>query len=501
MSTIRRQSILSSGVVYFGFALGAVNTYLFTRQGGFTPTEYGLTGVFVSIASIMFSFANLGMQNFIFKFYPYYKDNLPPKKNDLMTLALTVAMSGFLLVIAGGLFFKDLVIEKFGQHSAELVKYYYWIFPFGLGLTIYTLLESYAWQLKRSVFTNYLRELQFRAYNTLLIIFFISGIFRGFDSFIKFYSFGFLIIALSLLAYLLIHKEINFTFSISRVTRKFKKKIMTLALLIWSGSLLHNVAAVFASIVIASVMPGGLADAAPYILAQYMASIMQAPQRGIIGASMGALAQAWKNKDLKKINTIYHRSSINQLIFSAAIFSLIWLNFADGVITFHLQKNYHDAQYVFLFLGLNCIIDMGTGLNAQIISTSTFWRFDFITGVILLAISLPLTYVLTKITGITGPAIATLVSFSIYNILRYIFLLKKFGMQPFDKKTIYALVLAIADFFICYYLFSHQLGIGWILLRSAVFSAIYLPQVIYLKLSPDLQPVWQTIKKRLNIYK
>ena len=36
--------------------------------------------------------------------------------------------------------------------------------------------------------------------------------------------------------------------------------------------------------------------------------------------------------------------------------------FYDGILTFHLQKNYLDAQYVFLFLGLNCIIDMGTVL-------------------------------------------------------------------------------------------------------------------------------------------
>ena len=31
MKTIRQQSIISSGIVYFGFALGFVNTYLFTR--------------------------------------------------------------------------------------------------------------------------------------------------------------------------------------------------------------------------------------------------------------------------------------------------------------------------------------------------------------------------------------------------------------------------------------------------------------------------------------
>jgi hypothetical protein len=142
---------------------------------------------------------------------------------------------------------------------------------------------------------------------------------------------------------------------------------------------------------------------------------------------------------------------------------------------------------------------MGTGLNAQIIATSTFWRFDFFTGVILLVISLPVTYILTKTMGITGPALATLFSFTVYNLIRYIFLLKKFGMQPFTAKTLYASLLVAADFVICYYFFSKQQGIIWIIVRSLVFIALYFPAIIYLKLSPDVLPIWQTIKKRLGI--
>jgi O-antigen/teichoic acid export membrane protein len=498
MSTIRRQSILSSGIVYLGFALGALNTYLFTRQGGFTQEEYGLTGLFVSIANVMYSVANLGMQAFVYKFYPYYDDNLPKRKNDLMTWALLFANTGFILVVFGGIIFKSLVIQKFGEHSSELVKYYYWIFPFGFGLTMYSLLEAYSWQLKKSVFTNYLKEFQFRAFTTILITLFLTGILKSFDPFIKLYSFGFIIIAITLFLYLLTKKEIFFTFSISRVTKKFRKKIFILAGFIWSGALLHNVASVFAPIVLASVMPKGLADAAPFILAQYMTSLMQAPQRGIIAASLAPLSKAWKDKDYHKINLIYHRSSINQFIFSAGIFVLIWLNFTDGISVFHLQKDYLDARFVFLFLGINCIIDMGTGLNAQIIGTSTLWRFDFITGIVLLAINLPLTYILAKTTGIVGPAIANLISFATYNFIRYIFLLKKFKMQPFDRKTIYALLVVSLDFLICYYLFADQQGILWIILRSFSFIALYVAGIIYLDLSPDVSPVWQTIRKRLG---
>jgi O-antigen/teichoic acid export membrane protein len=352
MSTIRRQSIISSGIVYIGFVLGFVNTYLFAREhGGFTPTEYGLTGLFMAIANIMYSFACLGMQAYIQKFYPYYNDNLEPPRNDMMSWALLVSIFGFVLVIALGIGLKDLVIRKFGAHSAELVKYYYWIFPFGFGLTIYSLLEAFAWQLRKSVLTNSLREILFRSFTTILILLSVAGFLTSFSTFIKIYAFAYLFIASILLAYLVITRKIHMVFIPSRVTRKFFKKILTLVALVWSGGLVYNISSVFAMIVIAAVVPDGLAFAGVYALAQNIASIIQAPQRGIISASIGPLSQAWKDKDYTKISRIYRHSSINQLVFAVGLFVLIWINFTDGVVTFHLQKGYLEANMFFFLSG------------------------------------------------------------------------------------------------------------------------------------------------------
>ena len=53
MSQIRRQSIISTIFVYFGFAIGFINTWLFTRDGSsFSLAEYGLTGAFIAIGNI-----------------------------------------------------------------------------------------------------------------------------------------------------------------------------------------------------------------------------------------------------------------------------------------------------------------------------------------------------------------------------------------------------------------------------------------------------------------
>src|SRR5258708_304719 len=101
MSTIRRQSIISSLVVYIGFAIGALNNLLFARW--LTPEQNGLViGVFVAISNIMYPIANVGMPSYINKFYPYYKSNLKDGDNDMITLALVLTLAAFgLLTIAG----------------------------------------------------------------------------------------------------------------------------------------------------------------------------------------------------------------------------------------------------------------------------------------------------------------------------------------------------------------------------------------------------------------
>ncbi len=102
-----------------------------------------------------------------------------------------------------------------------------------------------------------------------------------------------------------------------------------------------------------------------------MTSIIQAPQRGIISASISHLSKAWKDKNMALLQKVYQRSSINQLVFACAIFLLIWMNFNDGIKTFGVKASYLDAASIFFLLGITKIIDMGTGVNAQIIATST----------------------------------------------------------------------------------------------------------------------------------
>ena len=498
MSTIRRQSIISSGIAYFGIAIGALNTLLSAR--GMEPAEYGLyNGLFVAIGNIMYACAHVGMPLYIQKFYPYYHDNLEPRKNDMMTWALLVGFAGFLLVTITGIIFKPIVIRKFGGNSMEFVHYYYWIFPFGLGLTLYSILETYAWQLKRSVLTSYLRELQWRLITLVLLLLLLAGVIRHFGIFLKMYSFSYLLLALFLAVVLVRKGELSLVLSPSRVTRKFFSRIKGMVMMSWTGNIVFTISFYFAPVAIAAVVPDGLTYAGVFTLAQYVASVIQMPQKAIVSASIGPLSRAWKDKDMGRIQRIYARSSLNQLIFSIGIFILLALNFTDGVLTLHLKPEYLKAASVFIVIGLTRIIDMGTGVNSQIIGTSNFWRFDLFTGLILFAFTLPLNYLLARWMGVIGPAIADLVTFAIYNLIRWAFLYRKFRLQPFSKETVYALLLGAAVFAISYLLFHQRQGFVWLVLRSATIIVLYASGVLALKLSEDVLPVWNTVKKRLGL--
>ncbi len=494
---IRRQSIVSSIIVYFGFSVGLLNTFFFTKEGLFTSTEFGLTKIFIDVAALMASLSTLAMPSFIYKFYPYYNDNLKPGKNDMLAWALIVSLIGFVAVVILGLAFQDLVSKKYSENSPLFVTYYYWVFPMGLGLTLFNILEAFAWNLHKSVFTAFLREVEWRLLVTITIVLFFFNIIPDFDVFIKCYAFTYLGIAATLGGYLVITRQAHFVFSISRVTRKFVKKIARFCLFMYGTSVIVTLSTVFDSFVIGATLDDGMAKVGIFTLAYTLTSLIQAPQRGIIAATIPHLAKAWKDKNMQSIQNIYHRSSINQLIFATLMLILITLNYRQAVITLDLKPDYLLGFNAFIILGCTRLVDMGTGVNAQIIGTSNYWRFELLSGLVLLVLMLPLNYLLTKQLDIIGPSLANLISFSIYNTVRIVFLWKKFRLFPFTWKSLHVLLLGFVTYTITWLLFDKLEGWGGLFTRSILVMVLFAAGVFLLKPSPDIKPVLDSLLDRI----
>ena len=493
MGTIRKQAIYSSIVIYVGFLIGAVNTWLFTKNGAFTTSEYALTRLFFDVGQMIFAFASFGIPVVIYKFYPYYKDNLSKKENDLMTWSLLTGLCGFVLVVLGGWVFEPLIVKKFSANAILFVAYYKWVFPFGFGILFFIILETFSGTLRKTILPNFLKETGLRLLTLVLIICYYLKLIN-YDSFIKIFAFLYLSIAIILFTVLFKSRQLQFTFKISRVTEKFRKKILTLAGFVYSGQIIMTLALVVDGIFLASLK--NIATAGIFSFAIYIASFVQVPQRSIVAITLPALSQAWKDKDMPEINRIYNRTSINLLLAALFIFLGIWLNLADAFKVLDIQKEYTTGFTVVFIIGISRIIDAGTGVNGQIIGTSTQWRFEFFTGIVLLLLILPLNYFLIKKFGMTGAAYATLISFTIYNFIRFLFLWKRYNLQPFTKKTFLSIVVAAVCYFITYYLFTNFEGWLGIILRSVFFTVLFFSCVFVFKLTPDAMQLVEVAKKR-----
>ncbi|MBG9377577.1 polysaccharide biosynthesis protein [Panacibacter sp. DH6] len=496
MSGIRKQAIISSIVIYIGVAVGVLNTYLFVTKGTFSQDQYALTRLFNDIGQNFYIIASLGIIPIVYKFYPYYKDNLPEKEIDLLSRAFVYAAIGFLLVAIGAYFFEPVIVQKFGTKSKLLVDYYLYIIPYFFGYLLFSLLEGYAWALQKTILPHFLKETGMRLYILLLACLYLFE-WIDFKRFMQLFSLAYVIMAVVLLIYLVRTGRFKFHFKASRVTKKFKKKMLAMQIFIFGGIVVSTIGQTIDGLMIASIR--GLEDAAVYLLALYTSSLMQIPVRSIQAIATGVLVRLWKDKNLAEIKRIYYRSSINLLLIALFIFGNVWLNIADALDVFNVQEAYKAGIPLVFIFGIIRVIDAGTGLNAQVIGSSTYWRFEFLSGVVMLALRIPLVYVFVKEFGIIGSVYGDFISLTVYNFIRFEFLRRKFGFQPFSNKTVIAIVLALVAYAVSFWLFRQFHGFVFLLLRSAVFSGIMIGGIFLFNLTPDALQIMETVKKRLKL--
>ena len=496
MSQIRKRSLNAAIWIYAGFLIGAINTYFLTHKNWFEPDHYGLTQGLIQIGLLIFAFSSLGVSSFLYKFFPYYEDNTKPENNDLLGLALMVAIIGFVLATTSVFFFQPLVVQKFSKNSQLLVQYFQWTIPFGFFILLYNILEAYSYGFHKGVVTSMLKETVLRLFTLVIILLKIFD-YISFYTFIILFCLQYAVITIILATYLYSQGKLWISFKISKVTKKFRKKIFAIILLTYLVIVVNTLRGSIDALVLASIV--NLKAVGIFGFAAYMTALLQAPLRSIIAVTIPILSRAWKQKDHKEISRIYKRSSINLLCFALFSFFCIWLNYTEAILFFGINPGYLEAKWVFFLLGIVTIIEMGTGVSSQIIGTSSYWRFELWTSLLLTALIIPLSYWLTVKYGLIGPAFANLVSFSVYNFVRYLFLWKKFALQPFSFKTVEVIVIGLLAYVITYFIFKDLHGIAGLITRSIFFMTVFIGSIYYRNISPDLKPVVNTVFKRLGL--
>ena len=495
MSEIRKRSIKAIIWIYAGFVLGAINTYFLTHKNWFQTDEYGLTQGLIQVGLLVAAFSTFGVTSYLYKFFPYYEDNLPNKNNDLLSIALLVSLVGFVLTAIGVFVLEPVILQKFSGNSALLVEYFYWTLPFGFFIMLFMVLESYSYGFHKGVVTSVLKETILRFYSTIIILLKVFNVI-SFHTFIILFCFQYAVITAILALHLHYEGKLWISFKLSRVTRKFRKKIFAILILTYFVIIVGTLRGSIDALVLAARID--LKAVGVFGFASYMIALMHAPFRSMLAITIPILARAWKEKNHKEISRIYNRSSINLLCFSLLVFFCIWLNYEQAIRFFNINPDYLAARWVFFLLGVTAIIETGTGVNAQIIGTSSYWRFELWTSLLLTALIIPLSYFLTVKYGLVGPAVANLISFSIYNAIRFWFLWKKFNLQPFTFKTIEVIVGAVLFYFIVNALLASMEGLLGLILRTSIFAVLMVALIYGRNISPDFKPVLKNLLLKIT---
>jgi O-antigen/teichoic acid export membrane protein len=496
MGIIRKQSIASSIYIYIGFAIGAFNILILFPKF-FTAEEFGLTRLLTDVAMLIAMFCTIGTVPATIKFYPFYKSYLPAKKNDLPQVTLVVTFVGTLLVCIATFFLKDIIIRKFGNKSPLFVDYFFLIFPLIFFYAFWYLLEGCCWTIQKTILPNFLKEVGFRLITLIFCLLFILRL-LDFRHFILLFSTLYIIPVILLFFYLVKQRFYSFSFTISSVTKRLWKQMAIFSLFVFSGQALNVVARTVDTIVISSQSTNGLADTAVFSIATYLITLMDVPMRGMTGIASSVIAYAWKDRDIEKIRRIYKKTALTLMIFGAGIWCVILLN-TNNLVAFFGPK-YIALPTLIILIGITKMIDLGTGLNAQILLSSKYWRIDFITSMAFVLLSVPLNIFLVKRYGLVGSAYANLIAMFIYNLTRYIYIWVLFKIQPYTKAN--ALVIISAA--VCF-------GITWLLpfiwniyadafIRTIIFIAIYATLMIRFRVSEDINNlVYEKVLRRKKV--
>ena len=220
------------------------------------------------------------------------------------------------------------------------------------------------------------------------------------------------------------------------------------------------------------------------ISAFFFGTLILIPSRALIKISAPVLADAWKENDLKTIGSVYSKSCISQFIIGLFILICLWINI-ENVFRI-LPQEYQSGRYVILFVAIANLIEMLAGTSGMLIQTSRYYPYlTYFRGGSILVLILS-NVILVPAFGITGAALAVLITRVFMTGVKFWLILKKFHLQPYDRKIVIVLAIGIFSFLpalLLPQLKSLILDIG---IRTIIVSVLYLIGVLVFRPSEEI---------------
>ncbi|MBK7384394.1 MAG: polysaccharide biosynthesis C-terminal domain-containing protein [Flavobacteriales bacterium] len=492
MGIIARQATLNTLLAYLGIGLGFVNVVLLYPRV-LAADEFGLTRLLVSIATIAAQVAQLGAENTVIRYFPYFRD--PERKHRgllgmLLLFGLVVGLASMLVLgLLHGTFTRIFADRNalYGTHGLLLL-------PLVFAEIYFILLRSYSRSLRRTVQPTFIREFVLRILQTALIAL-QAWHPMPFSQFMTLYTGIFLVCTLSLVFDLWRAGHFDIGWQERWLPNRLRKSMLTYSGFTLSAGLAGIILGNMDQLMIGALLgQHALTYVAHYAVAFYFGSVIAAPGRALLQAATPLLADAWKRNDRTMIDVLYRKSAVVQVLVSGFLFLVMWTSIDD--LFELLPAEYAGASQVALVIGLAYLLTSAIGLSVGIISMSRSYRLDAWSSISMLVINLIANFFLIRSMGIIGAAYATLISLVVVNAYRTWFLWYRYKLWPFDRRTVLVAALIIVPALVLPWL--PLTGNPWVdlPLRALIATVIFWPAAYVLKLMPDLLDFLKTVQRK-----
>lgn len=492
MGIVVKQTIRSSFITYLGALIGYVNViWLFPKF--LAVEQIGLLRALQDMALLLAPFAALGLNSSLIRFAPQFR-----KKQlyafftfSLLSSLFTISLFAFFFLL-----FEDELLSPFLKNAPLVAEYGSVALTLVAFMVLTQMLEAFSRSQLNIVVPNFVREVGIRALTTLTILLFIwfwQDVEILIYSLIGVYGCSFFLLAGFMAGAGNFKMNTDFKF----LQKPFLKEFGRYALFTFLGSSGVMIVQKVDSLMVSSLL--GTYENGIYTTAFFIAVVIEMPNRAILQISVPLLARAFEKNDLKEVNNLYTEAAINQLLIGLLLFTGIVINLPNLFALMPKGEEFAAGTWVVILIGLGKLIDIMAGVNGEIIIISRYYRFNLIAVGILAMLTILFNFLLIPEFGLAGAAIASMAAIICYNIVKYIFVYRKFHIQPFTKRTFKALV--IGGMVLAAGLLFPRLVNVWLdlFLRSGLVTIIYLSLVYWLKLSKEANELIRSGMKYIGL--
>jgi O-antigen/teichoic acid export membrane protein len=285
--------------------------------------------------------------------------------------------------------------------------------------------------LLKSVFPTVLNDIIVRVLFVVVILLHFAGWLER-DAFLLTFCLIYVAQALLLAAYVLVVDRPSLVPDIAHLRQEIGlRSIMRYGAVITFASI-NSVSLKF----IDSIFVGRISteQVAVYSIAAFIGLIIEIPLTALERIANPAIGHALAKNDLGQVRTIYHRSARFLFLLGGLCFVLVVGNVVD--VLGELPEGYQAGASVTMVIALGALINMATGINYPILVNSDRYIYGSVFLVILLVVTVIGNWLLIPRMGMMGAAVTACGASVIYNALKYEFIRRRFGMQPFDGTTV-----------------------------------------------------------------